>query len=298
MDLKEFKADLKPTASKHEFISNKNIINKILFGNIFSKIKSRGIEFEDFRKYNLTDDASRIDWKASLKANQLLIRDSIEEKAINLLFLVDVSDTMLFSSGDKLKCEYAAEIVAGLSFAIQLGGYSSGICFFNDRIVKTIMPKGGSRQYFDIITELKKVENYGGGCSLKNAIKNLLSIFTTPTIIVIVSDFINLGDDWQKYIEISSLNHFIIGICVRDRLDRRLPDNVGYFTLEDPSSSKKIIIDTKEAQKNYNKGIIDDEKSIDRVFKRANSSYLIIETTEDYEKSILTFLEKKSKIIK
>jgi uncharacterized protein (DUF58 family) len=270
----------------------------MLVGDVNSTLKNKGIEFEDYRKYTQADDAERIDWKVSLKANQLLIRNTVEEKAQKVMFLIDVSDTMLFSSGDKLKCEYAAEIVANLSFAIQLGGNSSGVCFFNDKLVKTLTPSGGARQYFNIITELKKTDNYGGLCDLGNAIKRLMSIIKSSTLIIIISDFINPGDKWDKYLEVAALNHKVLGICVRDTLDRRLPDNLGYFVIEDPSSQKKIVIDTKESFKKYNEKIAEDELFIDKTFKRVSSSCIMIETTENYENKIMGFLENRSKFEK
>ena len=78
---------------------------------------------------------------------------------------------MLFSSGDKLKCEYAAEVVSGLSFTIQHGGNSSGLCLFNDKLQKMLMPKTGAKQYLNMVSELKDIKNYGGKSDLKNALK-------------------------------------------------------------------------------------------------------------------------------
>jgi uncharacterized protein (DUF58 family) len=60
--------------------------------------KGKGLEFEDFREYTVNDDASSIDWKASKRANRLLIRRFKEERDMNIFILVDVSSTMLFGS--------------------------------------------------------------------------------------------------------------------------------------------------------------------------------------------------------
>jgi hypothetical protein len=298
MKLKSFKADLKPAISKHEFSSHKNIINKLLFGNMVSQMKNRGFEFEDYRIYTKNDDAERIDWKATLRAHQLLIRQTAEEKAVNVLFLVDVSDSMLFASGEKLKCEYAAEVVCALSYVIQREGNAIGLTLFNDKIVKAITPKLGTKQYIDMMTELARHKNYGGGCDLKNAIKKSMAMLKIPSLLIIISDYIDAGENWEKYLEIVSLKYNVIGICIRDRLDRGLPEDVGYFVLEDPSSEKKILIDTKEAYNNYKQKISDEEASIDRMFKRAKSSCLILQTDDEYSTPLIKFLEKRSRIKK
>ena len=287
MKLKEFKAELKPTISKHNFSSHKNIINKLLLGNMVSQMKNRGFEFEDYREYTKNDDATRIDWKATLRANQLLLRETAEEKAVNVVFLVDVSDTMLFSSGDKLKCEYAAEIVCALSFVIQREGNAVGLVLFNDKIQSMIRPRVGQKQYFDIIKEISTKENYGGKSDLKNAIKNALAILKVPSLLIIISDFIDIGEDWERYLQMVSLNYNVIGICVRDPLDRGLPKNAGYFVIEDPKSNKRTLIDTSEHYDEYKEEINHEETYIDRSFKNAKSSYIVVQTNEDFTNPLI-----------
>ena len=101
MRLKSFKADLSPSHSKHNLSAHKSVLNKLLVGNLESDFKNRGFEFEDYREYTQNDDAERIDWKATLRANQLLVRQTTEEKSVNVLFMIDVSNSMLFRSEER-----------------------------------------------------------------------------------------------------------------------------------------------------------------------------------------------------
>ena len=61
-----------------------------------------------------------------------------EERNIKVFFLFDVSDSMLFASVDKLKCEYGAEVIASLFSAILWAGDSTGLFMFSDEIVKVL----------------------------------------------------------------------------------------------------------------------------------------------------------------
>lgn len=298
MKLKSFQADMNPHSSIHNLSAHKNVLNKLLVGNLESAFKNRGFEFDDYRKYTSSDDAHRIDWKATLRANELLIKQTIEEKAVNVLFLIDVSDTMLFSSGSKLKCEYAAEIVCGLSFAIQREGNAIGIGLFNDKIVKQLYPKIGAQQYFDIMNMISNPKNYGGKCDLKNAIKYSLALLKVPSLMIIISDFINVGENWEKYLKIISLKYDLLGINIRDIRDRNLPKNAGYFVIENPYSNKKVTIDTVEYYEKYKKIVEKEEKYIENIFKKAKSSCLTLQTTFEYFKPIVEFLEKRTKIRK
>lgn len=298
MKLKEFKADLNPNSKIHNFSAHKKIINKLLVGNFESDLKNRGMEFEDYRKYTQSDDSRQIDWKASLRTNQILIRESIEEKAVNVMFLVDVSDSMLFSSSEKLKCEYAAEIVCGLSFAIQREGNAIGLCLFNEKIVKSLPPKIGTRQYLDMMREISRATNYGGKANLKNAMKHCLSLMKSPCLLIIISDFIDIGDDWEHFLQIVSLKYLILGLDIKDIRDRIIPKNIGFFVIEDPSSNDKIVFDTKEFYEKYENEVKKNEENIVKGFKKAKSMCINLQTNEDFFNPIIRYLEKRLNIIK
>lgn len=296
MRLKEFKANLDPTSGKQNLSSHKDVLNKLLVGNIQSNFKNRGYEFEDYRSYSPSDDAERIDWKASLRSNELLIRETIEEKAVNVLFLLDISDSMLFSSNDKLKCEFAAEIVSELSFAIQREGNAIGMSMFNEKLVKSFPPMIGTGQYYDMINELKNVNNYGGKSNLKNAIKYSLSFLKVPSLVVIISDFIDIGEDWEKYLSVISFKYDLIGICIKDVRDRKLPKNIGQIIIEDPTSEEKIMFDTVKDSERFNQHAKDEEEKLLAIFKKAKSECLILQSDEPYFNPLIRFLQKRAKM--
>ena len=86
----------------------KKFVNSGFLGSYTSFFRGRGLEFENYRSYTESDDASFIDWKASLRSNNLLVKEYVEERALNVFLLIDVSSKMFFSSTQKLKNEYAA----------------------------------------------------------------------------------------------------------------------------------------------------------------------------------------------
>ena len=52
-------------------------VKKILYKNIF---RGKGLEFDSYRDFQPDDDASLIDWKASLRSNKILTRIIIRLK--------------------------------------------------------------------------------------------------------------------------------------------------------------------------------------------------------------------------
>ena len=114
MPVKSLNIDLLPVLRKIPFVK-KGLLTSTTVGAYKSVFKGRGLEFAGYRPYSTTDDASLIDWKATARTGDVLVREYIEERNLNIIFLFDVSDSMLFGSTDKLKAEYAAELVASLS---------------------------------------------------------------------------------------------------------------------------------------------------------------------------------------
>ena len=89
MPKRKLKIDLTKNIKKLE-ITTKKVVGTHLIGTYKSAFKGRGLEFASFREYSQNDDASQIDWKASVRTNKLLIKEFEEERKIDIFFLIDV----------------------------------------------------------------------------------------------------------------------------------------------------------------------------------------------------------------
>ncbi|MEK6848496.1 MAG: DUF58 domain-containing protein, partial [Nanoarchaeota archaeon] len=76
--MKKLKLDIKNLSNRLD-LSTRKMIRSNLSGNYQTAFRGTGLEFYGFRKYTTSDDASKIDWKASSRANDLLVREYIEE---------------------------------------------------------------------------------------------------------------------------------------------------------------------------------------------------------------------------
>ena len=86
-------------------IAIKKMVFTRIVGRYTSIFRGKGLEFDTYRNYSPGDDASFIDWKASARANELLVKEYVEERDVKIFFLVDVSSSMVFGSTEKLKNE-------------------------------------------------------------------------------------------------------------------------------------------------------------------------------------------------
>ena len=292
----ELQIDLTPRIKKLKIFATERSFSRRVGGEWVSSTKGQGLEFAGYRAYLFGDDARLIDWKASLRTKELVVREFEEERIANIVFLLDVSNTMLFSSHRKLKAEYAAELVNSLSNGILNSGDAVGLIMFSEEIKKSVYPETGPKHYNIISSAISDPELYGGGYSLINALKYAIKKLKGNAMLIIVSDFIGLEEEWYKWLEISSKMFEVIGICVRDPVDRRLPKEGLQLLMEDPLTGEKLLIDSKQYAERYNTYIRKQEKMLEEWFAKTRSGFIILDTKKDYVEPILRFFHARYRV--
>ncbi|MDD9952907.1 MAG: DUF58 domain-containing protein [Candidatus Woesearchaeota archaeon] len=299
MRVKQLDLNLSPKVSSKEVKARRRVLSRTLEGAWNAFVKGQGMEFAGFRKYTFGDDASRIDWGASLRAKDTLVREFEEYKNVNVLFLFDVSDSMLLSSQKKLKAEYAAEIIFEVSLAILDNGDSVGYAMFSDRVVNKQMPGVGSGLVSKMSYAFMDPRNYGGKKRFDKVMGVANAFLSQPALVILVSDFINLGKNWEQYIRMIAQKFDIIGIMVRDPRDAIFPETASQFLLEDPLSGERIYVDVQQCKEIFEEHAQKEEEYIKNVFSSVNASCVKIDTSNnDLLYPILHHFQRRKGIIK
>lgn len=293
MAIKELRVDLAPRIHKAEIYAKRSVLSKTISGNWVTSFKGRGIEFAGYRSYQYGDDASLIDWRASLRAKEPVVREFEEYRSFSVFILLDVSDSMLFTSTDKLKAEYAAEMAYSLADVILRGGDAVGLGMFTDELKVSMYPNIGRGVLDRFAKELKNPEYYGGPFDFKKVLKQTISFLKSNAVLIIISDFIGLEKGWERYVRMMSSNFEMIGLMVRDPRDRKIPRNVGQYALEDPYSNQHLYIDVNDVTKQYKKIVEEEELLIRRVFESVKGGLADITTDKDYVDPLLRFLKRR-----
>jgi len=299
MPIKELNLDLMPRFKNREVRAKRRVLSEVLEGSWIAMLKGRGMEFAGFRQYTYGDDASRIDWSATLRAKDILVREYEEYKTINVFFLLDVSDSMLFTSTKKLKCEYAAEILFNLATAISDAGDNVGYAIFNDKIVAKQFPGLGREMIYRMVQDLENGEHYGGKSDFKQVMTLVNSLLRQKSLIILISDFIALPKGWEKYIQMLSIRYDLIGIMVRDKHDYLLPTEGLQVVVRDPATpDDALLVDLKQYASLFAEEAAAEETYIKNVFEKARASFLKIDTLDDSIDALLDFFRKRAKIIR
>lgn len=269
------------------------LLKKVLPRNIMWKIiLGKGLEFDGFRDYAPFDDSSDIDWKASIRGNRTVVRKYIEERELKFMFLVDVSDNVIFGSTEKLKCEYIAEMVSAMAHLILGNGDRVGIALYNDKIVNFIVPSIG-RKHFDILAyELSNPLNYGGANDLNEVLNSLIkTIDKSVSMVFLVSDFVNIDETYNRNLEVLGGLFETIALIVRDPLDVSLPDLDKEIVIG--SGDERLLINPMLARRGYEENAKKQLDFVKDMFKNKNIETLDLSTVESSAEKIAGFLSER-----
>lgn len=277
-------------------LTTKSALGGELIGSYKSRFKGRGIEFEGYEEYNPDEDAEMIDWKASTRANKLLVKEYIEERNLNIFFLIDVSNSMIYTTGKKLKAEYVGELVASLAFLMLKNADHVGFALFNDKIVEEQPPRGGTLQYYKIVDTLLNSQNYGGGYDLGKALNFAFNYMKPKSMLILITDFIGLKPNWQDILRINARRFDVITLMIRDPADSTLPKTKKGVVIRDPFSNKRIYIHGEKVRERYSEYVKQQEKSIANFFTGLGISFLRLDTSKSFVEPVITFFsERKAK---
>lgn len=289
----EFKLNYTEAITEFEKILKKFNLKKKIYKLLFN---SRGLEFEQFRDFNESEDANTIDWSASARANKLLSRQYIEEREVNFFFVVDTSKNMLFGSRNELKAEYASDIVLSLANVIISSSDKVGLITFNEKIINYLPPSNFRNQTFIMKDYLTNIKNYGNIANFNVFFEFLFNtVKKRNTMIIIISDFLYLPTELEKNLQLLSAKGEVMAIAVRDPLDVELPDTKDLLVLSSSKDNSSMVIDPSISQMAYKKIATEQIEKVREVFKKTAVDFLELRTDKLFVIPIVNFLQERSK---
>ncbi len=290
--MRDFNIKFGEAVAKFESAIHRFKIKKIVYRTIF---RGRGLEFESYRNFGQEDDSSLIDWKATLRSNRLLAKQYIEERDLEVYFILDVSEGMIFGSRDKLKAEYAAEVVAALSHLIINSGDKVGLIMFNDGIVH-FLPASRNTTQFGLFRKVLSDPNlYGGGFKCQHVLDHVLNVIKSPyAMMVLVSDFINFDLSCKNKLKMLSSKFETIALMIRDPLDNNLPKNAPQMVVQDPYSSNQMIVEPSLVADHYNAVVKKNKQILEDVFKKTDIDSVELVTDKSFVIPLVSFLKSRA----
>jgi len=284
------KFNLQVERKMYEF---QRLIDEIFPKEVFYKkmFFGKGLEFRGYRDFIYNDDSSLIDWKASKRANHLLVKEYEEERNLNVMIVLDVGENMIFGSGDKLKCEYAVEIAVALAYVLLNKGDNVGFILYNNKVLKFSPP---GKQLNDIRYEISNSHNYGGVSDLAMVLDKVFeNLDVTTNLVFLISDFININQNIKKDIEKIGSFYEIIALSIKDPFDISLPEVNKEIVVEDIKTNQKLLLNPSIAKKLYEMNTKKQTNFVKELFFDSGIDYLELLTNEDFAPKLADFLKDR-----
>ncbi|HEY7296861.1 MAG TPA: DUF58 domain-containing protein [Xanthobacteraceae bacterium] len=132
-------AALKHAARDFSFLPRQPI-HSLLSGRHGSRVRGRGLAFEELRQYFPGDDIRTMDWRVTARTGKPFVRVYAEEKDRPALFLVDQRINMFFGTRRAMKSVAAAEVAALGVWRVLAQDDRVGGFVFNDERIDEVRP--------------------------------------------------------------------------------------------------------------------------------------------------------------
>lgn len=271
-------------------IRTSRLVNDLFGGEYQSVFKGQGIEFADVREYVPGDDIRSIDWNVTARSQHPFVKKFVEERELTVIFVVDMSGSEYFGSGERLKSEVAAEITALLAFSAVKNNDKTGLLICTDQVEKMVPVRKGRNHVLRVVREILYYQPKRKQTRLAAALEYLHQILTRTAVVFLISDFMDEG--YEKALKVLSRKHDVIAIHLKDRREKDMPP-VGLVEFEDGESGKSLLIDTSLPWvRNHfaQKSLMQDEK-IDRLMKSLRIDRVQIAAEGSYIEPLMKFFK-------
>ena len=215
-------------------------VHSLLSGRYASRMRGRGLNFEEIRDYRSGDDVRSIDWKVTARLQSPHVRVFNEERERQGLLVVDQRLSMFFGTRRAMKSVTAAEIAAVVAWRILSVGDRVGGIVFNDRSIEEVRPQRSRRivlQYLTKLAEQNQALGVGRGITrdatmLNRALDRIRRVAPHDATVVIFSDFDGADETTRHAIAALAAHNTVIAVLIHDPSQSELPA-AGRMTVTD-----------------------------------------------------------------
>jgi uncharacterized protein (DUF58 family) len=206
-------------------------VHSLLSGRFASRMRGRGLNFEEIRDYRSGDDVRSIDWKVTARLQKPHVRVFNEERDRQALLVVDQRLSMFFGSRRALKSVTAAEAAAIAAWRVLGVGDRVGAIVFNDRDLVEVRARRSRATVLQILTAIvaqNQALGVGRGIAaapamLNTALESAQRRSPHDVAVIIISDFDGADDATRSMVGAMARHNDVVALLVHDPLQSDLP---------------------------------------------------------------------------
>lgn len=206
-------------------------VHSLLSGRYASRVRGRGLAFEELRQYLPGDDIRTMDWRVTARAGKPYVRVYTEEKDRPCLLVVDQRINMFFGSVRAMKSVTAAEVAALCAWRMLGEGNRIGGFVFNDTRIAEVRPhrsRAAALRLADAITTQNgELRADAAQASAPGQLDEVLAAVARHAkrdhLVVVISDFNGHGARTQELLLRLRQANEVLALLVYDPFLLKLP---------------------------------------------------------------------------
>ena len=226
-------------------------LDGLLQGDYRTLWRGAGVDLADLREYQHHDDVRHIDWNVTARLQQTYVRQFLEDRDLTAWFVLDLSGSVDFGSGDTTKLAVSAGLVATLARVLTRHGNRVGAVFYGTQVEVVMPPRSSRLHVLELLQRMRaprparaavaakdkskkkgsalnsenKPDQQAEGTKLADMLHAAAGFMKRRSLVFVVSDFIS-QPGWETALGRLTQRHEVIAVRLWDPLEMTLPDVV------------------------------------------------------------------------
>lgn len=227
----------------------KQPVHSLLSGRHASRLRGRGLDFEELRRYYEGDDVRTIDWRATARLGEPQLRVYKEERDRPVILLVDQRLSMFFGSRRTMKSVIAAEAAALAAWRVTSLGDRIGGVVVSDNGLDEIRPRARNAAIGPLLeaivrrnSELKAEDPRPLDRRLLNvALGKVARLLPHDGLLTLITDAAGADAETVQLVTQITAHNDVLMVFIFDPLEAMLPD-IGHVVVAD--ADRQIEVET------------------------------------------------------
>ncbi|MGZ5179642.1 MAG: DUF58 domain-containing protein [Ramlibacter sp.] len=272
-------------------------LDGLLQGDYRTLMRGAGLDLADLREYQHNDDVRHIDWNVTARTSVPHVRVFTEDREMAAWFLLDLSPSVDFGSGEQRKRNVSADFVAVLARMLTRHGNRVGAMLYGSGVDTVIPTRGGRRHVLHLLHAMRSrpAPAESGPTRLRDLLESAAGLIRRRSTLFVVSDFIS-EPGWERPLGLLAQRHEVVAVRLLDPLELQLPD-LGLLTLRDAETGEQVLVDTHDPgfRKRFARIAAQREADLREALVRAGVDALELSTDADLVDAMVRFIEMRKR---
>lgn len=276
-------------------IKTRKLVQSNFSGLYTSALKGSGINFSGFREYVYGDDTRNISWSLTARTGKTYLKEFEEDRALQIILVIDISLSMNFGSNEKKK-EIAAYLAALLGFTAIKNKDKVGLLLFSDDVEHFVLPQKSKKNMYNILLKILSYESLIQKTSLDSSSQFLQNFLKQKSYIFILSDFsFSLGGN--KALQTLSSKHEVMALHIRDKWERELPKINAIFNFSALEGEGEALFDcsSEKSCKDFKNLANKKNLALTKKLESFNIPKILIDSDKKWALPLISFFNKASR---